>query len=97
MTLKGSNDILEKVDKECDNELIKCMSYFDVAITKLSNEKDACDLVILNFVAYDCENAPSFRQFQYVRSFKSKIGENYNSETTESETDQESTTKRQEE
>ena len=39
MTLKGSNDILEKVDKECDNELIKCMSYFDVAITKLFNEK----------------------------------------------------------
>ena len=45
-------------------------------------------------MAHDCENATSFYQFQDVRNFKSKIGEKYNSETTESEIDQESTTKK---
>ena len=61
---------------------------------KIIQWKDACDLAILNFVAHDCENATSFYQFQDVRNFKSKIGEKYNSETTESEIDQESTTKK---
>ena len=70
------------------------MSYFDVGVTKISNEKNAFDLAILNFNANDCENAPKFRQFQDVRNVKSKIDENYNSETTASETNQELVTKK---
>ena len=70
------------------------MSYFDVDVTKISNEKKYFDLAILNFNANDCENAPKFRQFQDVRNLKSKIDENYNSETTESETNQELVTKK---
>ena len=37
MTLKGGNNKSEEVDKECDNELINIMSYFDVTVTKISN------------------------------------------------------------
>ena len=94
MTLKGSNDLLEEVDEECDKELINFMSHYDMAITKVSNEKDAFDLVTLNFNAHYCRNAPTFRQFQYVQNLKSKIDEKYNSETTESKTNQESVTKK---
>ena len=39
------------------------MSYFDLTITKITDEKDAFDLAILYFKAHDCENVPTFRQF----------------------------------
>ena len=73
------------------------MSYFDVAITKITNEKDYFDLAILYFKAHDCENVPTFRQFLVVRNLKSKINEEYSSETTESETNHELVTEKHEE
>ena len=41
MTLKGSNNLSEEADEEYDNEFKIFMSYYDVAVTKISNEKDA--------------------------------------------------------
>ena len=65
-----------------------------MAVTEISNEKDAFDLADLNFEACDCENIPSFRQFQDVQNLKSMIDEEYNSNTTESEKNQEYVTKK---
>ena len=51
----------EEDDKTCDNEFTIFMSYFDLAVTKISNDNDAFDLVLLNFNANDCINAPTYR------------------------------------
>lgn len=69
--LKGSSDLSEEVEKERGIELKNVMSYFDMVVTEISNEKDDFDLAILNFNANDCENAPTYRQFQNVQSLKS--------------------------
>lgn len=84
-TLKVSSDFSEDDDKACDNEFTIFMSYFDLAITTISNENDAFDLVSLNFKANDCENAPTYRYCQNVRNLKNNIEEKYNSKTTELE------------